>query len=74
MIERKGVITPDTAIIDIISSHRKTERVFKQLEKETGTCICCEGMFLSLQDAAGRFGFRLEDVMEDLNAIVSEGK
>ncbi len=39
-------------MIDIISHYRHTEPIFKNLEEETGTCVLCEGLFLSLGDAA----------------------
>jgi hypothetical protein len=70
-VENGRIVTPDTAIIDIISIHRQTEQVFKRLEAETGTCICCEGLFLSVRDAAQRFGFNMESVMADINGIIA---
>ena len=66
------VVTPETSIIDIISTHRRTEKLFKQLEEKTGVCICCEGLFLPIQDAAARFGFSLWDALMEINSIVSE--
>ena len=70
--ENRRIVTPETAIIDIISAHRQTEKVFKRLEAETGTCICCQGLFLSVRDAAQRFGFNMESVLADINGIISE--
>jgi len=73
-IDNQWVVTPETSIIDIINNHRQTERLFKRLEEETGTCICCEGLFMSIQDAADHFGFSLWDVLTDINTIISEGE
>ena len=65
-------ITPETTIIDVISRYRKTESILKRLEEETGTCICCRGLFLSLSEAAKRFGFDSVTVLADLNAVIDE--
>ena len=66
------IITPGTMIIDIISQYRQTEVIFKHLEEETRACVCCEGLFLSLQEAAKRFGFDLETVLADLTAAIDD--
>ena len=65
-----AVITPEMTILDIISQHRETEMVFKRLEEETGTCVCCQGLFLTLREAAKRFGFDLENALAALNAAI----
>jgi hypothetical protein len=44
--------------------------IFKRLEEETGACVCCQGLFLSLREAAKRFGFDLGSVLRALNAAV----
>ncbi|MBN1381515.1 MAG: hypothetical protein JXA41_07560 [Deltaproteobacteria bacterium] len=64
------IITPETAVIDIINQHRRTETIFKRLEEETGICVCCEGLFLSMRDASEQFGFNLEDVLADINRCI----
>jgi hypothetical protein len=64
------IITPEMAILDIISEYRETEAIFKGLEAETGACICCRGLFLPLR-AAAQFGFNLDIVLGTLNAAVT---
>lgn len=66
-------ITPETMIIDIISGHRQTECIFRRLEEETGTCVLCQGLFLTLGEAAGQFGFDLKTVMDNLHDVVNQG-
>ena len=63
-------ITADTTVLDIIGRYRQTESVFKDLEAETGQCICCEGLFLSLGKAAERFGFNLDRALKKLHDAV----
>ncbi|MBN2438223.1 MAG: hypothetical protein JXL20_06425 [Deltaproteobacteria bacterium] len=66
-----SIITPAMMILDIISEYRETEAIFKGLEVETGSCVCCRGLFLSLREAAVRFGFNLDIVLGTLNAAVT---
>ena len=68
--ETPPAIAPATVMIDIISQYRHTEPIFKNLEEETGTCVLCEGLFLSLGDAARKFGFDLDAVLKKLRATV----
>jgi len=72
--DNQWIATPETSIIDIISNHRQTEKLFKRLEEETGTCICCEGLFMSVKDAASHFGFPLWDTLIDINTIILGGE
>ena len=66
-------ITPETTIIDVISGYRQTEAIFKRLEEETGVCVCCQGLFLPLREAAKRFGFDLETLLKALHAVLKGG-
>ncbi len=68
--DKGGIVTPETVVLDIISTHRQTEELFKQLEEETGTCICCQGLFLSVRDAAQQFGFDMESTIANLNETI----
>lgn len=72
MTEVQKKIAPEMAVIDIIHEHRETEKIFKRLEQETGSCVCCQGLFLSLKDAAERFGFDLKCVLAELNAVAGK--
>lgn len=66
-------ITPETKMIDVISRYRQTESTFRRLNEEVGTCVCCQGLFLSLREAAERFGFNLEILMNELHAEIQGG-
>jgi hypothetical protein len=66
------LISPEMIILDIISEHRQTEPLFKRLEEETGTCVLCEGLFLSLADAARQFGFDLDNILTNLHAVLDD--
>ena len=66
-------ITPETKMIDVISRYRQTESTFRRLNEQAGTCVCCQGLFLSLREAAERFGFNLETLMNELHAEIRGG-
>ncbi|MCK9230021.1 MAG: DUF1858 domain-containing protein [Syntrophales bacterium] len=68
--ERADIITPEMTILDIISRHRETERIFKRLEAELGVCVCCRGLFLTLREAAEQYGFPVDSVMTEINDLV----
>ncbi len=70
--ETPPVINAETVILDIISDYRHTETIFKRLEEETGICILCQGLFLSLGDAAGQFGFNGAKTLREIHAAIHE--
>lgn len=74
MEESALVVTAATSVLDIISGYRQTEGIFKDLEAETGRCICCEGLFLSLGEAAARFGFDLNGALARISAVIADQK
>ncbi|HOO00753.1 MAG TPA: hypothetical protein PLN44_10160 [Syntrophales bacterium] len=65
------MVTADMEILEIIHRRPETLAVFRRLEGETGRCICCEGLFLTLAEAACAFGFDLEGTLADLRAVES---
>ncbi|MBN1664440.1 MAG: hypothetical protein JW943_12640 [Deltaproteobacteria bacterium] len=69
-MDKPAAVTSETTLIDIISGHRETEQIFRRLEEETGTCVCCEGLFLSLREAAEKFGFDLEMVLSEIKGLI----
>lgn len=66
-------VTLGTTILDIVSEYPGTEKVFKKLEAQTGACICCEALFVSLREAAEQFGFDAKTVLSDLKTAINEG-
>jgi hypothetical protein len=66
MPDDQDFITPDMTVLDIISTHRETEGVFKKYDQEAGECICCNALFDSLEHMAQRYGLNLENLLADL--------
>jgi hypothetical protein len=62
----KLTINAEMTILDIVSSYRRTEAVFKQYDVKAGVCLCCEALFDPLKDVAQRYGLNLAELMADL--------
>ncbi len=61
-------ITPDMTVLDVISSHRSTELVFKSYDAQAGECICCQALFEPIRDVAAKYGLDLDRLLADLEA------
>lgn|GEM_PF-4961840 len=72
MKEKSGSVTAETTVLDIIHCHRQTEAIFKRLVAESGACVCREGLFLTLREAAARFGFHAGDVLAEIRAAIRD--
>jgi iron-sulfur cluster repair protein YtfE (RIC family) len=66
-------ITLETTLLDIVSRYPETEKVFKKLEADTGACVCCQALFVSLREAAEQFGFDAGRVLADLEVEINQG-
>ncbi len=67
-------ITSDMTILDIVSSYRETEKVFKRYDEKAGVCLCCQALFDPLEDVAEKFGLDLEQVLSDLEKAANKGE
>lgn len=68
------VISPDMTVLDVIHQHRSTEAVFKDLEAETGHCICCEALFDPLEQVARQYGLDLARLKARLEKAAADPK
>ncbi len=65
-------IGPRMTVLDIISRHLATEAVFKGWDSRAGECICCQALFDTVQQVADRYGLKLDQLMAELFAAVSQ--
>lgn len=63
-------ITPDMTVLEVVATYRETEAVFRHYDSQAGECICCNALFDSLQEVAGKYGLGLEALLTDLRATV----
>ncbi|MFO7875179.1 MAG: hypothetical protein R6U55_01175 [Desulfovermiculus sp.] len=59
-------ITPDMTVLDVVSTYRKTEDVFRRYDNQAGECICCNALFDTLQDVAAKYGLNQQELLAEL--------
>lgn len=59
-------ITPDMTVLDVLSSYRETEAVFRRYDALAGECICCRALFDTLKNMASKYALDLEELMSNL--------
>ena len=65
-------IGPEMTVLDIVSSYRQTEAVFKLWDRRAGECICCRALFDTVAQVAVRYGLDLDRLLADLDAAASD--
>jgi hypothetical protein len=62
----------DTAmsVLDVLVQDRRTEAVFRSYGDKIGVCLCCEALFLSLEEVASTYGLNREALLRDLEACL----
>jgi AraC-like DNA-binding protein len=67
-------IVPEMTVLEVVDKYRSTEAVFKAYETEAGECICCNCLFDNIADVADKYGFDLENILEDLTRAASRDR
>lgn len=66
-----GLIRPDMTVLDIVSTFKATQAVFKKWDEKAGECICCNALFEPLETAAAKYSLDLDALVRDLeNAAI----
>lgn len=71
--EAKQGLSGQSIVLDVIYQHRQTEAVFKDYERQTGRCICCQSLFDTLEQAAQAHGLDLAELLARLRAAIAAG-
>ena len=69
----KTTINPKMSILDIISTYRQTEAIFKKYDHKAGVCLCCQALFDPLEDIVNQYGLDIEEIMSDLEEVIKKG-
>ena len=48
MSDANNPIQPEMTVLDVISSYRQTEAIFKRYDAQPGERVCCQALFESL--------------------------
>ncbi|MDZ7761789.1 MAG: hypothetical protein U5L00_16235 [Desulfovermiculus sp.] len=65
-------ITPDMTILEVVSTYRETEEVFRRYDNQAGECICCNALFDTLQGVAAKYGLNQQELLAQLCTAVQE--
>jgi hypothetical protein len=66
-------ITSEMTVLEVICQYRQTEEVFRKYDAAAGVCLCCQALFDSLSDVAGKYSLDLERLLADLEGVAREG-
>lgn len=61
-------------VLDVICQYRQTEEVFRKYDAAAGVCLCCQVLFDSLADVAGKYGLDSQRLLADLEAVAVKGE
>jgi len=64
-----GPVTPKMTLVEIMSQWRASEDIFKAYEAQAGTCLRCQALFLTLEEAAQKYNLDLTKLVAELNAL-----
>ncbi len=67
------LIHPEMRVLDVVSSYRETEEVFRKYDGKAGECICCQALFEPLGKVAARYGIDLERLLSELETAAKRG-
>jgi iron-sulfur cluster repair protein YtfE (RIC family) len=67
-------ITPDMTVLDVVSTYRGTEEIFRRYDHQAGECVCCNALFDTLQDVAAKYGLNLQELLAELCAAAQDEK
>lgn len=70
--EGSDYVKPQMTVLDIVHRFRATEAVFKKWDDKAGECICCQALFDTVQQVAGRYGLDLNQLMDELNEAAGD--
>ena len=60
-------------VLEIIHRYRQTETVFRKYDEQAGTCICCNALFETLEEVAGKYNLGMEGLLMELEAVSNSG-
>ena len=57
-------------VLDVISTYPETEVVFKLYDEHAGECICCQGLFETIQQIVEKYKLDLAELLKKLNSTI----
>ncbi|KKM09603.1 hypothetical protein SY88_18170 [Clostridiales bacterium PH28_bin88] len=57
-------------ILDIVEKHPESLAVFKEYERRSGACICCQSLFDPLEQAGRQHGIDVNEILLEINMAI----
>ncbi|HOO46529.1 MAG TPA: hypothetical protein PLM29_09890 [Deltaproteobacteria bacterium] len=67
-------IRKDMTVLDVVSEHKGTDKVFSSYDIQAGECICCNSLFETIEAVARKYKIDLESLIHDLEKEISRKK
>lgn len=74
MNSKKGNISPDMTVLDIVSKYSETVEIFKSYDKQAGECICCCSLFETLEKMCEKYNIDPIVLLNDLTDHIKKQK
>jgi len=63
-------ISAEMTVLDIVSEYPATEAVFRSYDERVGECICCQRLFETVDQVAGKYKLDLSELLDELNSAI----
>ncbi|HHO74886.1 MAG TPA: hypothetical protein ENN05_00455 [Deltaproteobacteria bacterium] len=64
----------DMTVLDVVSEHEGTDKIFSSYDKKAGECICCNSLFETIEAVARKYKIDLESLIHDLEEEIGRKK
>ncbi|MCD4720487.1 MAG: hypothetical protein K8S13_11610 [Desulfobacula sp.] len=62
------LINPEMTVLDVVAAYKETLSVFKEYDALAKECICCKSLFETIHSVSAKYGFDLNNLLDDLEA------
>ena len=67
-----GPISSSMTLLEIIEKLPDTEKIFRQYEQLTGSCLLCNHLFDSLESVASQYNLALDELLSRLQLPIKQ--
>lgn len=68
------MVSKNMTVLDLVNKHPETIPVFTKYDQKFSTCICCNSLFDTLENAAVKNSLNLEKLLADINRVLKGTK
>lgn len=68
------MLDKEMLVVDIVEKFPAAEKVFKQYEEKTGSCIMCSHLFNTLEAVSKDYNLNLDELLNELKKAVENSE